>query len=257
MLVVESAEKIYPNGTRAITGLNLEVAEGEIVAIVGGSGCGKSTLLRLVAGLDQPTRGRVRLDGETITKPHPLVGLVFQEPRLLAWLTVEQNVGFGLADRARAERQRVVSEVLERVGLDGRGHCWPRELSGGQAQRVAIARALAPHPKVLLLDEPFSAVDAFTRASLHEHLLDLWSAFRPTLVLVTHDVEEAAFLADRVLVMEPNPGRIAAQIDVDLARPRDRYGNEIEQMKRRILWALDRSLRDRSYGEDLAPAAAI
>jgi sulfonate transport system ATP-binding protein len=256
MLFVEGAEKIYPNGTRALAGLNLEVGEGEIVAIVGGSGCGKSTFLRLAAGLDQPTRGRIRLDGETITKPNPLVGLVFQEPRLLPWLTVEQNVGFGLADRPREERERLVREVIERVGLMNHGHCWPRELSGGQAQRVAIARALGPHPKVLLLDEPFSALDAFTRASLHEHLLDLWKAFRPTLVLVTHDVEEAAVLADRVLVMQPNPGRISTSINVDLARPRDRYGSEIEAMKRRILWALDRSLR-RERGEDLAPAAAI
>jgi len=256
MLTVEAAEKIYPNGTRAIAGLNLEVEESEIVAIVGGSGCGKSTLLRLAAGLDQPTRGRIRLDGETITKPNPLVGLIFQEPRLLPWLTVEQNVGFGLADRPRVERGRLVREVLERVGLLHCAHAWPRELSGGQAQRVAIARALAPHPKVLLLDEPFSALDAFTRASLHDHVLDLWNAFRPTLVLVTHDVEEAAVLADRVLVMQPNPGRIAASIDVDLSRPRDRYGTEIEALKRRILWALDKSLR-RDSGEDLAPAAAI
>jgi sulfonate transport system ATP-binding protein len=257
MLFVESADKIYPNGTRALAGLSLAVGEGEIVAVVGGSGCGKSTFLRLAAGLDQPTGGRIRLDGETITAPNPLVGLVFQEPRLLPWLTVEQNVGFGLADRTREERERFVHEVLQRVGLATHSHCWPRELSGGQAQRVAIARALAPRPKVLLLDEPFSALDAFTRASLHEHLLDLWTAFRPTLVLVTHDVEEAAFLADRVLVMQPNPGRIAASIEVDLARPRDRYGIEIEQLKRRILWALDRSLRVRSRGEDLAPAAAI
>jgi len=257
MLFVEAADKIYPNGARALERLSLEVREGEIVAVVGSSGCGKSTFLRLAAGLDQPTRGRIRLDGEIITKPHPLVGLVFQEPRLLAWLTVEQNVGFGLAERPRAERDRLVREVLERVGLLNSAHCWPRELSGGQAQRVAIARALAPHPKVLLLDEPFSALDAFTRASLHEHLLDLWNAFRPTLVLVTHDAEEAVFLADRVLVMQPHPGRIAASIDVDLPRPRDRYGSGVEQMKRRVLWALDLSLRDRSFGEDLAPAAAI
>lgn len=257
MLSVEAAEKIYPNGTRALAGLNLEVAEGEIVAVVGGSGCGKSTFLRLVAGLEQATRGQIHLDGETITKPNPLVGLVFQEPRLLPWLTVEQNVSFGLAERPRAERERLSREVLERVGLLDYAHCWPRELSGGQAQRVAIARALAPHPKVLLLDEPFSALDAFTRASLHDHVLSLWAAFRPTLVLVTHDVEEAAFLADRVLVMRPNPGRIAAEIDVDLVRPRDRYGSGIEQMKRKILWALDRSLRERDAGEDLAPAAAI
>jgi len=256
MLYVEAAEKIYPNGTCALAGLNLEVEEGEIVAVVGGSGCGKSTFLRLAAGLDQPTHGRIRVDGETIVKPHPCVGLIFQEPRLLPWLTVAQNVGFGLAELPREKRERRVADVLRRVGLADYGGRWPRELSGGQAQRVAIARALAPHPKVLLLDEPFSALDAFTRASLHEHLLDLWNAFKPTLVLVTHDVEEAAVLADRVLVMQPNPGRIAASIDVDLARPRDRYGTEIEAMKRRILWALDQSLR-RDSGEALAPAAAI
>lgn len=256
MLYVESADKTYPNGTRALAGLNLEIEAGEIVAVVGGSGCGKSTFLRLAAGLDHPTRGRIRLDGETITGPNPLVGIIFQEPRLLPWLTVEQNVGFGLADRPRAEREKLVREVLERVGLLNYARSWPRELSGGQAQRVAIARALAPRPKVLLLDEPFSALDAFTRASLHEHVLDLWRAFNPTLVLVTHDVEEASVLADRVLVMQPNPGRIAAAIDVDLARPRDRYGTEIEAMKRRVLWALDKSLR-RESGEALSPAAAI
>jgi sulfonate transport system ATP-binding protein len=256
MLYVESADKTYPNGTRAIAGLNLEVEEGEIVAVVGGSGCGKSTFLRLAAGLDQPTRGRIRVDGVVIDKPHPCVGLIFQEARLLPWLTVEQNVGFGITELPREKRERRVSDVLRRVGLAEYAGRWPRELSGGQAQRVAIARALAPHPKVLLLDEPFSALDAFTRASLHEHLLDLWNAFRPTIVLVTHDVEEAAVLADRVLVMQPNPGRIAASLDVDLARPRDRYGTEIEAMKRRILWALDKSLR-RDSGEDLAPAAAI
>ncbi len=257
MLLVESTDKIYPNGTRALERVSMEVHEGEIVALVGGSGCGKSTLLRLAAGLDQPTRGRIQLDGETITAPHPLVGMIFQEPRLLPWLTVVQNVGFGIAGRPKVERERLVAETLERVGLKDYAHCWPRELSGGQAQRVAIARALAPRPKVLLLDEPFSALDAFTRASLHEHLIDLWTAFRPTLVLVTHDVEEAAFLADRVLVMQPRPGRIAASIDVQLARPRDRYGNEVEALKRRILSALDMSLRVRSMGEELAPAAAI
>jgi len=256
MLSVEAADKTYPNGTRALAGLNIQVAEGEIVAVVGGSGCGKSTFLRLAAGLDQPTHGRIRVDNETIVRPHPCVGLIFQEPRLLPWLTVAQNVGFGLAELPRAKRDQRVKDVLRRVGLAEYGQRWPRELSGGQAQRVAIARALAPHPKVLLLDEPFSALDAFTRASLHEHLLDLWNAFKPTLVLVTHDVEEASVLADRVLVMQPNPGRIAAEIEVDLSRPRDRYGTEIEAMKRKILWALDRSLR-RDSGEDLSPAAAI
>jgi sulfonate transport system ATP-binding protein len=257
MLDVNAVGKVYPNGAHALHRASLDIEAGEIVAVVGGSGCGKSTLLRLVAGLDRPTSGRIRLDGETIEAPHPAVGLVFQEPRLLPWLTVAQNVGFGLAGRPRAERQGLVAEVLERVGLAEYARSWPRELSGGQAQRVAIARALAPRPKVLLLDEPFSALDAFTRASLQEHVLDLWKALRPTLLLVTHDVEEAAFLADRILVMRPRPGRFSAEIELGLPRPRDRYGPGVESTKRRILNALDRSLRAVPGGEEFAPAAAI
>jgi sulfonate transport system ATP-binding protein len=257
MLSIESVDKTYPNGTEALARANLGVQEGEIVAVVGGSGCGKSTLLRLAAGLDRTSRGRIRLDGETIEAPHAAVGLVFQEPRLLPWLTVAQNIGFGLSDRPHQEREALVREVLERVGLTDYASRWPRELSGGQAQRVAIARALAPKPKVLLLDEPFSALDAFTRASLQEHLLDLWEAFRPTLVLVTHDVEEAAFLADRVLVMRPRPGCFIAEFELGIARPRDRYGPAVEAAKRKILRALDLSLRGHREGEELAPAAAI
>jgi sulfonate transport system ATP-binding protein len=257
MLLVESVNKTYLNGTQALDHAKLEVRPGEIVAVVGGSGCGKSTLLRLIAGLDTPTHGRIQLDGEIIRSPLPAIGLVFQEPRLLPWLTVAQNIGFGLYTRPRAERERLVNDVLQHVGLADYANSWPRELSGGQAQRVAIARALAPRPKVLLLDEPFSALDAFTRASLQEHVLDLWEAFRPTLVLVTHDVEEAAFLADRVFVMRPRPGRFVATIDLGIARPRDRYGAEVEDAKRRILGALDRSLRSHPRGEELAPAAAI
>ncbi len=255
MLNIQSVDKVYPNGTRALDRVGLNVEQGEIVAVVGGSGCGKSTLLRLVAGLDPATRGRVELDGETISAPHECVGLIFQEPRLLPWLTVAGNVGFGISHLPKAKRERIVGEVLLRVGLADYAERWPRELSGGQAQRVAIARA--PRPKVLLLDEPFSALDAFTRASLHEHVLDLWRAFKPTLVLVTHDVEEAAYLADRVVVMRPRPGRISSVFELDLKRPRDRYGPELEAAKRRILNALDQSLRERTAGDELVPAAAI
>lgn len=257
MLVVETVGRVYPNGLRALDRVALDLKAGEILAVVGGSGCGKSTLLRLVSGLDRASEGRVLVDGVEIAAPHPAVGIVFQEPRLLPWLTVADNVGFGLAEVARSERDARVAAALAKVGLADYGGRWPRELSGGQAQRVAIARALVPRPSVLLLDEPFSALDAFTRADLQEHLLDLWAETKPTLVLVTHDIEEAVVLADRVVVMRPRPGRIAAEFAVDLARPRDRLAPEFEAVKRRILRSLDETLANRPRGEELAPAAAI
>jgi sulfonate transport system ATP-binding protein len=177
-----------------------------------------------------------------ISVPHQKIGIIFQEPRLLPWLKVADNVGFGLGDCPGAERAKRVAAALVRVGLADKAAAWPRELSGGQAQRVAIARALVPRPEVLLLDEPFSALDAFTRTALQDHLLDLWADAKPTLILVTHDVEEAIVLADRVMVMRPNPGRIFAEIDVDLPRPRDRQSAPFDFAKRRVLAALDRSL---------------
>ena len=167
---------------------------------------------------------------------------MFQEPRLLPWLTVADNVGFGLADRPRAERAERVARQLDRVGLADKANVWPRELSGGQAQRVAIARALVMRPEVLLLDEPFSALDAFTRVDLQDHLLDLWADTKPTLVVVTHDVDEAIVLADRVIVMRPQPGRVFDEIEIDLPRPRDRQSAAFDFAKRRVMAALDRSL---------------
>lgn len=243
MLRLQNLSKTYPNATEALRGVTLDMAEGEIVAFVGGSGCGKTTMLRLVAGLEAASAGSVEIDGERIAEPHPLVGVIFQEPRLLPWLTVAQNIGFGLSELPKDERESRVAEALLRVGLAGYGGRWPRELSGGQAQRVAIVRALVARPKVLLLDEPFSALDAFTRASLHDHLLGLWQARRPTLVLVTHDVEEAVTLADRVIVMQPRPGRVFADIALDLPRPRDKLAHDFADAKRRILRALDGSLQ--------------
>jgi sulfonate transport system ATP-binding protein len=250
MLSVEGVGKTYPNSVRALDGVTISVDPGEIVAVVGGSGCGKSTLLRAIGGLDRPSQGRVVLDGITITAPQEKIGIIFQEPRLLPWLTVAQNVGFGLEDRSRAERKARVGMALRRVGLAEIAGAWPRELSGGQAQRVAIARALAPRPEVLLLDEPFSALDAFTRTDLQDHLLDLWSDLRPTLILVTHDVEEAIVLADRILVMKPRPGRIFEEIIADLPRPRDRQSAAFDFVKRRVLAALDRSLERAKVVDD-------
>jgi sulfonate transport system ATP-binding protein len=242
MLVLEGVGKTYPNGVHALGGVSLRVALGEIVAVIGGSGSGKSTLLRAIGGLDPASEGSIVLDGEAINAPHEKIGIIFQEPRLLPWLKVADNVGFGLAGRPRAERKTRVATALKRVGLADKAAVWPRELSGGQAQRVAIARALVPRPEVLLLDEPFSALDAFTRADLQDHLLDLWADAKPTLILVTHDVDEAIVLADRVMVLRPQPGRISDEIAVDLPRPRDRQSAAFDFVKRRVLAALDRSL---------------
>jgi sulfonate transport system ATP-binding protein len=242
LLALDHVGKTYPNGVRALEGVTLTVAPGEIVAIVGGSGCGKSTLLRAVSGLDRPTTGTVMLDGDAITAPHEKIGMVFQEPRLLPWLTVAHNVGFGLEDRPKPERNSRVRAQLDRVGLTEKAMVWPRELSGGQAQRVAIARAFVTRPAVLLLDEPFSALDAFTRVDLQDHLLDVWADTKPTLVIVTHDVDEAIVLADRVIVMRSRPGRLYEEIVTDLARPRDRQSAAFDFVKRRVLAALDRSL---------------
>jgi sulfonate transport system ATP-binding protein len=247
MLNLERVGKTYPNGVHALDAVTLGVAPGEIVAVIGGSGCGKSTLLRAISGLDTPTQGAVQLDGMKITTPHEKIGIIFQEPRLLPWLTVAGNIGFGIEDRPKAERRERIAFALDRVGLLDKANVWPRELSGGQAQRVAIARALVPRPEVLLLDEPFSALDAFTRVDLQDHLLNLWAELKPTLVVVTHDVEEAIVLADRIVVMRPRPGRVSDAIEIDLPRPRDRQSAAFDFAKRRVLAALDRSL-DRTVG---------
>lgn len=242
MLVLDRVSKTYPNGVKALERFSANIRIGEIVAIIGGSGCGKSTLLRAISGLERATSGSVTLDGTAILAPHAKIGIIFQEPRLLPWLSVAGNIGFGLSEQPSAVRREAVARALSRVGLADKAKAWPRELSGGQAQRVAIARALVPQPEVLLLDEPFSALDAFTRRDLQDHLLDLWADARPTLVLVTHDVDEAVVLADRIFVMRPRPGRLFAELDVNLARPRDRNSPLVENFKRLVLTALDRSL---------------
>ena len=256
MLVLDRVGKTYPNGVRALDGISLSVGAGEILVVIGGSGCGKSTMLRAVCGLDAPSQGRVVLDGTLIAAPHEKIGIIFQEPRLLPWLCVADNVGFGLEGRPKAERRARVGRALDRVGLADKARVWPRELSGGQAQRVAIARALVPRPQVLLLDEPFSALDAFTRTDLQDHLLDLWADAKPTLVIVTHDVEEAIVLADRIMVMRSRPGRVYEEIACDLPRPRDRQSAAFDFVKRRVLAALDRSLDRTVITDDSETRAA-
>ena len=253
MLTVDALSKTYSDGTQALSGIALSVAPGEIVALIGGSGCGKTTLLRLIAGLDRASAGRVQVDGETIEDPHPSVGVVFQEPRLLPWLTVADNVGFGLGGLGRSETRARVVRALEQVGLAEHGRRWPRELSGGQQQRVAIARAFVPRPRVLLLDEPFSALDTFTRRGLHEQLLTLWVESKPTILIVTHDVGEAVTLADRVVVMRPKPGRLDETVPIEMPRPRDPVSPRYEDAVRRVMVALDRSLHPATTRRDLAP----
>jgi sulfonate transport system ATP-binding protein len=242
MLSIERLSKTYADGTEALRSVSIDVPAGAITVVIGGSGCGKTTLLRLIAGLDHTSGGQIAVDGETIRAPHPAVGIVFQEPRLFPWLRVEENAGFGIPGLQAAERKLRVEAALARVGLSDHTGKWPRELSGGQQQRVAIVRALIARPKVLLLDEPFSALDAFTRASLHDHLLALWETSKPTVVMVTHDVEEALVLGSRIVVMSPRPGRVFEIIDVPLGRPRDRRSEAFEALKRHVLTSLDRSM---------------
>jgi sulfonate transport system ATP-binding protein len=230
--------KSYPLPGRRITalaGIDLALQSGELVAVVGASGSGKSTLLRIIAGLEAADTGSVRIGGANVPGPGPACGLVFQEPRLFPWLSVWHNVAFGVAQLPRSERQRVAYEQLARVGLRGFETAFPHQLSGGMAQRAALARALAPRPRLLLLDEPFGALDALTKVRLQEELLRLWQSERMTLLLVTHDVEEAVFLADRVVVMSERPGSVRCVLPVPLERPRDRTSAEFAALRRRLL----------------------
>jgi NitT/TauT family transport system ATP-binding protein/sulfonate transport system ATP-binding protein len=208
--------------TRALEPTDLTVGDNDFVTILGPSGCGKSTLLRIIAGLDRPTAGRVILDGCEVTGPGAERGMVFQSYTLFPWLTVRENIAFGLRERGvpQAERCKIADAFIHRVGLTGFERHWPKQLSGGMQQRTAIARALANDPKILLLDEPFGALDNQTRALMQEMLLGIWERDQKTVLFVTHDIEEAIFLGSRVIVMSARPGRIKADIPVNLPHPR-------------------------------------
>jgi len=245
MLLIEGLHKRFSNGFVGLESVDLSVNKTEIVSLIGTSGCGKSTILRIIAGLDFPTRGTVRIDEQIITKPHADISIIFQEARLMPWLTVWENIQFGLQHLPKTQRNLLTGEVIAKVGLTEFAKALPRQLSGGMAQRVAIARALVTNPSILLLDEPFSALDAFTRLSLQDHLLEIWSYAQPTMILVTHDVEEAVMLSDRVIVMRGNPGRIHQEFTIDLPRPRKRTDQQIQYWKERLLDTLGLSIGDR------------
>ena len=226
-LVIDQVSRIFParkahEPTRALEPIDLAIGNNDFVTILGPSGCGKSTLLRIVAGLDRPTGGRVLLDGREVTGPSADRGMVFQSYTLFPWLTVRDNIAFGLRERgvSEIERGKIADRFIEQVGLTGFGGHWPKQLSGGMQQRTAIARALANDPKILLLDEPFGALDNQTRVLMQEMLLGIWERDQKTVLFVTHDIEEAIFLGSRVLVMSARPGRVKADIKVELPHPR-------------------------------------
>ena len=226
-LLIEDVSRVFAGvrgaaPVRALEPTNLSVAENDFITILGPSGCGKSTLLRIVAGLDRPTSGRVLLDGREVHGPGADRGMVFQSYTLFPWLTVSENIAYGLRERGvpAAERKDVVAAYMEKVGLRGFENHYPKQLSGGMQQRTAIARALANDPAILLLDEPFGALDNQTRSLMQELLLGIWERERKTVLFVTHDIEEAIFLASRVVVMSARPGRIKADVTVDLPHPR-------------------------------------
>ncbi|AUT65929.1 ABC transporter ATP-binding protein [Paraburkholderia terrae] len=232
------AQQDEANGTLLVLDdISLDIAQGEFVSVLGASGCGKSTLLRLVAGLDRDFRGDISVDGERVRDTSLERGIVFQDHRLFPWLTASQNILAALRNAPLSTQQKrdAVAEHVALVGLEGFEHAYPHQLSGGMAQRVAIARGLVNRPRVLLLDEPFGALDALTRGRLQNELQRIWQHERITMILVTHDVDEAIYLGDRVVTMAPRPGRVKRIAHVDLPRPRERSDARFVRLREQIL----------------------
>jgi ABC-type nitrate/sulfonate/bicarbonate transport system ATPase subunit len=228
---------------RVLEQINVEVGRGEFVCFVGPSGCGKTTLLNIIAGFLPPTRGEVLVEGQPVLGPNPRRIFIFQEGAVFPWLTVRENVGFGLAGTSAAERHRIVSHYIDMVGLSGFEAAYPRELSGGMRQRVEIARALAADPEIIYMDEPFGALDFFTRLKMRADLLRIWEQERKTVLFVTHEIDEAIQLADRVLVLSRRPATLQLVVPVELARPRDPDSAAYLATRGRILEAVGVSLR--------------
>ncbi len=262
-LQISGVSKRFPaadegaGGTQALGEISLSVAAGEFVSLIGPSGCGKSTLLRLIAGLTPPDTGELRVGSELITGPSAERGLVFQDPNLFPWLTVRRNIETGLVARGKLrERGHEVGEFMRLVGLEAFGNAFPHHLSGGMAQRVALARALINHPKILLLDEPLGALDAFTRMRMQDEVLRLWEARGTTMLLVTHDIDEAVYMSDRIVVMTPRPGTIERIIPINLERPRVRNSDAFLKLRGDILEMLHFASRGSApeVGEGETPA---
>lgn len=248
LLEIQGVSKLFEakgKTVEALRDINLSVRDNEFVCLVGPSGCGKTTLLRIIAGLDRPTDGEVLLDGKLIEGPGPLRGMVFQEYSLFPWRTVLDNVAFGLELRGVSKEERLARarSYLKTVGLEAFEASYPHELSGGMKQRVAIVRALVNDPKALLMDEPFGALDAQTRNVMQSELLRIWQEKKKTVVFVTHSMDEAIYLGDRVVIMSARPGMISDIIDIDVARPRNRTSPEVNKYRERILQDL-RALRN-------------
>lgn len=219
--------------------INVQVHQGEFVTIIGPSGCGKSTLLQLLAGLDQDFTGSIQINNQDMTGPSIKKGFIFQEHRLFPWLTVEKNIAANLSLKDPLVRKRV-DELIEIVRLKGFEKAYPKEISGGMSQRVAIARALLREPEVLLLDEPFGALDAFTRNHLQDVLLDIWQQWKTTMILVTHDIDESIYLGNRVFIMCARPGKISQVIQIDLPYPRKRVSESFQAYRRKVVYEFEK-----------------
>lgn len=236
-LKIENISRTF-NGNTAVNNISFEAAPGEIVGLLGKSGCGKSTVLRAISGLDDGYEGTVEINGKISKQVEKSAGFIFQEPRLMPWLNVLDNVTFGLKDK-KEKKDALGRKYLANVGLEGKETLYPKELSGGMAQRVAIARALITSPEILLLDEPFSALDAFTKMQLQDLLLNIWKEYKTTIVLVTHDIEEATYLCDKIIILKDQPGRIGHEVTVEEQRPRDRGSAKLATYKTEILENLE------------------
>ena len=208
---------------------------GEFISIVGSSGCGKSTLLKMIVGLNHATTGEIVLGDKIIEKPSIECGMIFQEARLFPWLTIKENIEFGIHDKlSKAEKEKIINEHIELVGLKGFENALPSQLSGGMQQRVSIARALINKPSILLLDEPFGALDALTRINMQNEVMRIWKAEKTTMILVTHDIDESIYLGDKVVIMSSKPGKIKKIINIDLPRPRNRSSDEFLRIRKEI-----------------------